>query len=120
MLSHRPGHALRAAALLAVAGLLGALGCGPGGPKTYPVRGKVELSTGDLAPLAGSHVEAALASDLDVRASGEIQPDGSFTLQTLHDGKILKGAREGSYKARIVLTEEDSKSRRQAAKAVAP
>ena len=61
-------------------------GCGPGGPKTHPVRGKVELAGADAAPLAGSHVEAALVSDPNVRASGEIQPDGRFSLQTLHAG----------------------------------
>ena len=50
-------------AVLATLGpLLGFLGCGSGGPVTYPVRGKVELAGGDGRQLAGSHVEAALAS----------------------------------------------------------
>jgi len=107
------------AALLALAGLIGVLGCGRSGPKTYPVNGKVELSGADVSALAGSHVEGALESDMNVRTSGVIQADGSFTLETPHEGRMRKGAREGTYKARIIPTEEDSKSHRRAAQAVA-
>src|SRR5689334_4028766 len=99
-------------AALAALGLLGALGCGRVGPKTYPVQGKVELASGDVRELAGSHVEAALAGDPAVRSSGEIRPDGSFSLQTLHAGVILKGARQGEYQARIILADEGGGRRR--------
>lgn len=34
--------------------LLTMLGCGPSGPTTYPVHGKVQLSGGDPQVLAGS------------------------------------------------------------------
>src|SRR5438034_8880223 len=60
--------------------LMSNLGCGAGGPRTYPVQGKVELAGADVKLLAGSHVEFALAADPRVRASGEIQEDGSFKL----------------------------------------
>jgi hypothetical protein len=101
------------AALLLVAAA--ASGCGRGGPRTHPVTGKVEIDGGDLSRLAGSHVEAALAGDPSVRASGEIGPDGRFTLETLHNGDLRKGAVVGSYQARIVPSGDD----RRAAKAVA-
>jgi hypothetical protein len=83
------------AAVVAVVGTLGVLGCGPGGPRTYPVRGRVAAAAGDVTPLAGNYVEAALATDVTVRASGVIQPDGSFTLETLHAGALLRGAPGG-------------------------
>jgi hypothetical protein len=86
-------------------------GCGGGSLKTYPVRGKVVLADGDVRQLAGSHVEFMLESDPTVRASGQIQSDGSFTVQTLHEGKIQSGAPEGSYKARILLSDEDDEGR---------
>jgi hypothetical protein len=93
-------------AVLVLVGLWGVGGCGPAGPKTYPVRGKVELAGGDLSHLAGNNIEAALDSDPTVRASGVIQPDGSFTLETLHAGVIRKGAQEGTYQVRIILSED--------------
>jgi hypothetical protein len=89
------------------------VGCGPAGPKTYPVRGKVEIAAGDIRQLAGNHVEAALEGDPTVRASGVIQPDGSFTLETLHAGVILKGAQAGNYQVRIILADDgDSETQR--------
>jgi len=109
-----------AVSAMAFVALMGILGCRRGGPQTFPVKGKVELPGGNVSHLAGSHVEAILASDPKVRASGEIQQDGSFRLETLHNGRILPGAREGNYQVRIVLTDEDSASNRRAAKTIAP
>ena len=103
----RSGRRIRAWAVVAVAALCAAAGCGPAGPKTYPVRGKVELAGGDARNLAGATVEAAMDADPSVRASGVIAEDGSFALETLHAGVILKGAREGTYKARIILGDAD-------------
>jgi hypothetical protein len=110
-MSSRRGAAGWEAAVVALA-LLGLAGCGGGGPKTYPVRGKVVLADGDVQQLAGSYVEFMLESDSTMRASGTIEPDGSFALQTLHEGKILKGAPEGTYRARIIPSEEDDGSAR--------
>jgi hypothetical protein len=80
-------------------------GCG-GGLKTYPVSGKVALSEGDVTQLAESYVELASETDPDLRASGTIEPDGSFWLQTQHQGQIYKGVPEGTYQARIILGEK--------------
>jgi hypothetical protein len=85
--------------------LCGLAGCG-GGLKTYPVRGKVVLTDGDVKQLADSHVEFMLESDPMVRADGLIGPDGSFAVQMQHKGKLLKGAPEGTYRARIILSGE--------------
>jgi hypothetical protein len=118
MRSSLRARASSAAAVLAFVGLWGMVGCGPAGPKTYPVRGKVELAGGDASNLAGNNIEAAMASDSTVRASGVIQPDGSFTLETLHAGVILKGAQEGNYQVRLILDDDgdrESKRRRRAA-----
>ncbi|MBN9120278.1 MAG: hypothetical protein J0I06_14155 [Planctomycetes bacterium] len=73
--------------------------------------GKVTL-VGGPEKLAGHHIEAALDGEPTVRASGVIGPDGAFTLETLHNGKILKGAREGTYQARIVPADEDENGKK--------
>jgi hypothetical protein len=85
--------------------LLGLAGCGES-VKTYPVRGKVVLTDGNIKQLDSSHVEFMLESDNTVRASGLIGPDGDFEMQSVHDGKVRKGAPEGTYRARIYLSNE--------------
>ncbi len=72
----------------------------------------MQLTGGDAAPLAGHIVEIALASDPQVRASGEIKPDGNFQLESILEGKVRKGAPEGKYIARIVLADDDVQLKR--------
>lgn len=95
------------------------IGCGTRGPRTHTVRGKIELTGADVASLVGSHVEAVSTDDPLLRASGEIREDGRFILQTLHAGRVLDGAPAGSYKVRVILSDDDPARRRQAAKAIA-
>ncbi len=83
------------------------LGCGQRGEKVHTTRGIIDLTDGDVAVLAGSHVELALQSDTNQRASGSISNDGAFTLETIHSGVVLKGVREGIYRAKIVLADDD-------------
>jgi hypothetical protein len=106
------------AAFIAVAGLL-AGGCSSG-PKTYSVKGKVDHSAGEVSALTDVIVEASLESDPTVRASGSVQSDGSFTLETLHAGVIYKGALEGKYQVRFILPDDDKEARRKAVKALDP
>jgi hypothetical protein len=95
------------------------LGC-TGGAATHPVKGQFQLEGGDASQLSGHVVEAVLETDPQVRASGEIQSDGSFTLESLHAGVIQEGATAGKYQARIVLSDDDGERRRAAAKALNP
>jgi hypothetical protein len=101
---------------VATVGLLtiGLLGCGPGGPQTHTVKGRLELARGDVSQLDGSILEAALQSDTTVRASGVIRPDGSFSLETLHAGKVFQGAQAGTYQVRILPCDDDPASRKRA------
>jgi len=101
-------------------GLTLVLGCGDSGPKTYPVNGTITLPGGDAAPLIGHNIEASLDSDPTVRASGVIEANGRFKLETIQGGKVVTGAREGSYKVRLILSDDDAVSRKLAKKAVPP
>lgn len=102
----------------AALGLAFVLGCGDSGPKTYPVNGTIALPGGDSSPLAGHNIEASLDGEPTVRASGVIEADGRFKLETLQNGKIVTGAREGTYKVRLILSDDDAASRKLAKKAV--
>ena len=110
-----------AVAIVSVLLILAALvGCSKGGPKTHLVSGRVELAGADVGLLAGHTVEVALRSDPHIRAAGEIQPDGSFTLQSVQASAVLSGAVEGEYQARIILSDDDLARHSAAAKVVHP
>lgn len=106
--------------LVAAVGTAAFTGCGGTGVKTHPVAGKIEIPSGNIKPLTGHTVEVVLDSDPTARAAGQIQEDGSFELETLQRGAVLKGAVEGTYKARIVLADDDISHRNVAAKAIPP
>lgn len=100
---------------LAVVGWLFAVpGCAR---ETYPVEGTVVVS-GDLSALAGSVVEAVAEGEPHKRASGEIQPDGRFVLETLQDGRIHPGAPKGTYRVRIIPSDDSRQIRRKALAAI--
>jgi hypothetical protein len=84
------------------------------------VSGRVILPGGDVSQLAGHFVEATLEGNPNVRASGVIATDGSFTLETLHGAAVLKGAQEGKYKLRILRNEEDDDGKKLRKPPVAP
>lgn len=98
--------------------ILAIVGCGSG-ETFHPIQGKFELPGGDLSALAGCTIEAIHDANPLVRASGAIQADGSFFLETLKEGVIHRGAAEGTYRLRIILSDDDPASRRKAARAVA-
>jgi len=81
-------------------------GCSRPSVKTYPVTGKVQITDGDTSLLAGSHVELMHETDQALRPTGKITPSGDFKIETLYQGRILPGAPEGTYKARIILGDE--------------
>src|SRR5688500_12486704 len=74
-------------------------GCAPSMPRTYPVQGQVTVKGGKLAPK--STIIFQLASDPNVTADGEIQPDGTFTLATRLFGQSQDGAVEGDHNVLI-------------------
>jgi hypothetical protein len=81
------------------------VGCSSQSVKTHPVTGKVEIKDGDAAILTGSTIELRLESDETIRPYGNIDSSGNYTLKTLHQGELLTGAPEGTYKARIILAD---------------
>jgi hypothetical protein len=92
----------RSPLLLLTAALLG--GCGPGGPKTHPVKGKVVTAKADdLKLLAGQAVEFQSTAEPETRAFGQIGPDGSFALSTYRQGVSLPGALEGTHAVRLMV-----------------
>lgn len=82
-------------------------GCSGSSFKTHAVQGRVELTDGEAEALVGSIVEFMQDADPLVRASGKIMPGGTFTMETLHQGEVISGVPEGSYKARIILSDDD-------------
>ncbi len=92
------GHGGRWLGLAVVPVIL--LGCG--GPAAFPVKGKLVFEKGDVKLLSGSIISCQHEQDPSIGARGDIQEDGSFTLETYVRGKIVPGALEGTYRARIV------------------
>jgi hypothetical protein len=77
-------------------------GCGPGHPKTAPVRGTVFF---DGKPVPNGTIMLVPATGNS--ATGEIQPDGSFTLTTFQNGD---GAIPAEYKV-VIIARQDTSSR---------
>jgi hypothetical protein len=101
-----PRHSFNPSIWLSVLAAALLSGCSGAAIKTYPVAGKVQITDGDTSQLAGSHVELLHETDQALRPSGKIAPSGDFKLETLCQGRILPGAPEGTYKARIILADE--------------
>ena len=68
--------------------------------KVYEVKGSVVLEDGK--PLTGGTVEFEPVSGSVYQASGEIGPDGSFSLKTADSGD---GAAPGEYRVKVVPDE---------------
>ncbi|MBN9119563.1 MAG: hypothetical protein J0I06_10465 [Planctomycetes bacterium] len=98
---------MRVAGAWAVVAALAAVGCGGGtgaGPPTYPVSGEVFRGG---KPAAGGTVQFVHQTEPDVRAVGEIGPDGKFSLFTMAGAEKRTGAVAGEYKAVLVFTAND-------------
>ena len=92
-----PSLLLRSTAVAAV--VLGLAGCG-GGSGTVPVRGTVTFKG---KPVPSGTV--TFIPDVGPQATGEIGPDGSYTLTTYKTGD---GAVPGSYKVVVVAMQDTS------------
>ena len=103
---------LRAALLGGLVLLGGSLaGCGSkplDGPPTVPVSGKVVFTkNGTLDPIVDRQgaVEFESVDQPGVKAVGDLQADGSFTLSTLVAGGAKTGAVPGQHRVRLLLDE---------------
>ena len=74
---------------------------------TYEVKGRILLANGK--PLTWGRVTFIASDDLRPPASGNVGPDGGFTLTTRDPGD---GAAPGPYKVRIEPAEGNAKARR--------
>lgn len=82
------------------------VGCTESGPEAVPVKGKVVVKDGDIAPLVGSLVELASSSgEPSFHAYGEIKQDGTFSMAGQAEGFALDGVLPGQYKGRIYIAE---------------
>jgi hypothetical protein len=108
---------IKAASLLisgfALALVVGCRGASPrGGPKTVPVRGKINFTRGgDVKSLANreGRVEFQSIEQPSVRAVGAIEEDGSFTVSTITEEGGSVGALAGSHRVRLDLDEQSTK-----------
>ncbi len=96
--------------------LVAMIGCGP--RTLSPVDGKVLFEPGIDFQFAGDTLEIRSENSPSDVGYGEIKPDGSFTIESLRDGEIVNGAPPGSYRARIVIADDDYDHKAAALKAV--
>ncbi len=100
--------------------LAAVIGCGPAGPKTYPVKGKVVYKGGDVRQLLYYQVQLEREPDGKQKAVGEIEEDGNFALMSNVEGQGRTGAPEGSYRARILPPSDRADGPKQARKLLHP
>src|SRR5262245_22892679 len=97
--------------LLALAAIVvcvtAACGCGSKIPKTYPVKGKVVWTGGK--PITDGRIEFRSVSDESLKATGEIDQDGRFSLTTYKDSASRAGAVEGQHKVIVEPAWGDTK-----------
>jgi hypothetical protein len=108
----RRGRVPIVAALLACAVLIEAAGCGPSGPETFPVTGKVVYKgRGNVSQLTGGRVRFQSVSDPSLVAVGEIEDTGAFSLGSFLKDKALPGVPAGQYKARVEPPVDDEEGK---------
>jgi hypothetical protein len=86
---------------MAAIALTGIVGCGSGIPKTYPAQGKVVFKGGK--PVTDGRIQFQSEADPPIKALGDIDKDGSFSLTTYVGGKNVRGAPAGAYRVVVEL-----------------
>lgn len=100
------GRWLLAGMMVAVLGELA--GCSRGasaGPTTYPVKGKVVAPGGK--PWTGGRIAFQSLGNPEMRATGEIQSNGTFTLETYYLVEGKPRARPGAVAGEHTVTIEE-------------
>jgi hypothetical protein len=87
--------------LVAAIALVGIGGCGSGMPKTYPAKGKVVFKGGK--PVTDGRIQFQSVSAPQIKALGEIDKDGSFSLTTYVAERNVRGAPAGPYRVAVEL-----------------
>ena len=80
-----------------------ALGCPPGGPpppKTYPVQGRVVFKDGQ--PMTGGAVEFRPSDPAAPISTGEVGPDGNFSLNCVVGTRKVAGAVAGTFQVTVM------------------
>jgi hypothetical protein len=81
---------------------LGAMiGTGCGMPATYPAKGKVVFKGGK--PVTDGKIQFQSTTDPQMKALGDIDADGSFSLTTHIEAKTARGAPAGTYRVIVEL-----------------
>ncbi len=83
-----------------------------------PLAGKIKYVGDSEFAFSGDVVELRSQSDPSINAYGEVQPDGSFEVDSLDQGKIVKGAKPGKYAVRLVIADDDYEHKKLASKAI--
>ena len=91
-------------------------GCGSSAQPTAV--GRVVLQQAGAFNFAGDTLELRSKTDPNKLAFGQIQPDGSFKIESLVDGQVTSGAPAGTYQARLVIADDDYEHKAQASKAI--
>jgi hypothetical protein len=93
--------------LVTAAGWMSLTGCGPGMPKTYPLRGRVVFKGGP--PLSGGSIAFESTGEPRWHGGAEVGPDGTFAhvMTVGPDGKGARGLVEGEHRVRIDLGRGD-------------
>ena len=103
-----------AAAFFGLFAACAAFGCSRGfvevKPQTHKVEGKVTYKDGK-AYTDGGAIEFRHTTTEGMSATGEIQPDGSFKLQTVTAQHKVPGAIEGTYQVTILPPAPDQNVR---------
>ncbi len=87
--------------MAAAIALVGLGGCDSGLPKTYPVKGKVVFKGG--RPVTDGRIQFQRSNGSPIKAMGDIEKDGSFSLMTYVGAKKRPGAPAGPYQVTVEL-----------------
>lgn len=96
---HRTLIQLFAIALMAVSGCNSAPTTPP--PATHAVTGKVVQKDGQPYT-AGGAIQFKSTVDTSRIATGEIKPDGSFSISLVHENNLLSGMAEGPHRVTVI------------------
>ncbi len=103
---------------IAVLGIFTASVTGCGGKAESPIEGVVVIESASDFQFSGDTLEVRSVERPAEVAYGEIKSDGTFRIESLRDGAIVEGTSAGEYEARIVVSDDDSKHKSAALKAI--